>query len=64
MNIKVLKRKQDIYIYAYYETVEGSGAMLSQMYTFDCAKCGYAHQDGAELLSDTVKQIALHKATH
>jgi len=64
MNIKVLKRKQDIYIYAYYETVEGSGAMLSQLFTFDCAKCGYAHQEGTRLLSDTVKQIALHKNTH
>jgi hypothetical protein len=54
----------DIDVMAYYETIDGSGAMLSQMFTFDCRRCDYSHSEGSRLLSEIVGQIVQHCTTH
>ena len=53
----------DIEVFAYYETIDGSGALLSQMFTYDCHKCDYSHTEGSRLLSRIAKQIAEHVLT-
>lgn len=53
----------DIEVLAYYETVDGSGAMLSQMFTYDCRRCDYSHAEGSRLLSEIVRQIVEHVLT-
>lgn len=53
----------DIEVFAYYETIDGSGALLSQMFTYDCHRCGYSHHEGSRLLSNIVRQIVEHVTT-
>lgn len=54
----------DIEVLTYYETIDGSGAMLSQMFTFDCIRCDYSHHEGSRLLSEIVGQIVQHCMQH
>jgi hypothetical protein len=54
---------KDIEVLAYYETIDGSGAMLSQMFTYDCHRCDYSHARGSRLLSEIAGQIAEHVLT-
>ena len=54
---------KDIEVLAYYETIDGSGALLSQMFTFDCHRCDYSHHEGSRFLSRIVQQIARHLIT-
>jgi len=53
----------DIEVFAYYETIDGSGALLSQMFTYDCHRCDYSHHEGSRLLSEIVRQIVEHALT-
>ena len=54
---------KDIEVLAYYETIDGSGAMLSQMFTYGCHRCDYSHARGSRLLSEIARQIAEHVLT-
>lgn len=53
----------DVEVLVHYETIDGSGAMLSQMFTYDCRKCDYFHAKSSRLLSEIVLQIAEHVLT-